>query len=219
MRHGLRPTLAAAFLSLIVASWPKAGRGDDPAPHPPSPWPPDTLIGVRIAPLLLLCRPEIRADVGLDPRQTAELEGAIAALHPRAAALRGQTGTAAVAARKAIDEAMQRWIDAHLSEAQRVRLIQIDLQWEGPAALISRPVIADALSLTRAQRETLGQAVAEYHRKRLSGTFRESDVEHLAKVSYGLLSEEQRLRYNAMRGEPMKLAPRVAAGGQQRTAK
>lgn len=219
MRHGLRPTLAAVLLSLIVATWPKAVRGDDRAPQPPSSWPPDSLIGVRIAPLLLLCRPEIRAEVGLDPRQTAELEQAIAALHPRAAALRGQNGAAAIAARKAIDEAMQRWIDDHLAEAQRVRLIQIDLQWEGPAALISRPVIADTLSLTPAQREALGRAVAEYHRKRLSGTFRESDVEQLARLSYGLLSEEQRLRYNAMRGEPMKLAPRVAAGDRQRSPK
>jgi hypothetical protein len=211
MRQGVRPTLASVLFFLMAPAWASAGSGDGQSP-PSLPLVPDSLIGDRIAPLLLLSRADIRADVGLDPRQTAELERAIAEHHARAAALRGKSGSSAVAARREIDESMQRWIDAHLSEAQRVRLIQIELWWEGPSALVTRPIVADTLSLTHAQRQTLGGAVNEYRQKRRSGTLRPEDVEHLAKLSFDILNEEQRLRYNEMRGRPIKLETAVVAG-------
>jgi hypothetical protein len=210
MRQGVRPTLATVFLFVLAAAWSRAGSGDGQAPR--APLVPDSLIGDRIAPLLLLSRGDIRAEVGLDARQTADLELAIAELHARAAALRGQTGPSVIFARRAIDESMQRWIDAHLSEDQRVRLIQVDLWWEGPSALVTRPIVADTLSLNPSQRETLSRAVNEYHQKRRSRTLRPEDVDHLAKLAFDLLSPEQRLRYNEMRGRPIKLEPQVAAG-------
>jgi hypothetical protein len=210
MRQGVRPTLAAVFLFVLAATWSRAESGDGQAPR--APLVPDHLIGDRIAPLLLLSRGDIRADVGLDPRQTADLEQAIADLHARAAALRGKTGPSVISARKAIDESMQHWIDAHLSEDQRIRLIQVDLWWEGPSALVTRPIVADTLTLDRSQRETLSRAVNEYHQKRHSGTLRPEDVDHLAKLAFDLLSPEQRLRYNEMRGRPIKLEPQLATG-------
>jgi hypothetical protein len=37
-------------------------------------------------------------------------------------------------------------------------------------------------------------------------------VDHLAKLAFDLLSPDQRLRYNEMRGRPIKLEPQLAAG-------
>jgi hypothetical protein len=196
---------------LMAAVWSRAGSGDGPPPSLPL-LVPDSLIGDRIAPLLLLSRADIRAEVALDPLQTADLERAIADLHARAAALKGQAGPSVIAARKEIDENMQRWIDVHLSEAQRVRLIQVELWWEGPSALVTRPIVADTLALTQAQRLTLGQAVNDYRQKRRSGTLRPEDVERLARLSFDVLNEDQRHRYDEMRGRPIKLETRVAAG-------
>ena len=212
MRHGVRPILAAVFLCLTAAAWPRASFGDGP----PLPSLPDSRLGIRTAPLLLLSRADLRADVGLDARQTAEAERAIADLYARAVAVRGKAGPEAIAARKAIDEAQRRWLDAHLSEAQRIRLIQVDLQWEGPSALISRPVIADALSLTRAQREALGRAVAECQRKRDAGIFQRSDEYQLTKQALAILNEEQQLRWKAMLGHRMRLASQLARKADER---
>jgi hypothetical protein len=50
----------------------------------------------------LLSRADLRADVGLDARQTAEAERAIADLYARAVAVRGKSGPEAIAARKAV---------------------------------------------------------------------------------------------------------------------
>jgi hypothetical protein len=212
MHHGARPTLAAVFLCLTAAAWPRASLGDG---HPLLSLP-DSRLGIRTAPLLLLSRADLRADVGLDARQTAEVERAIADLYARAVAVRGKTGPEAIAARKAIDEAQRRWLDAHLSEAQRIRLIQIDLQWEGPSALISRPVIADALFLTREQREALGRAVAECQRKRAAGTFQRSDEYQLTKQALAILNEEQHIRWKAMLGNRMRLASQLAGKADER---
>jgi hypothetical protein len=217
MRHLTRSALAAAILALVATIEPRAGFGDDAASHAFSV--PDSRLGLRTAPLLLLSRPDIRADLGLDARQTAEADRAIAELYNRAAALRGKNGPEAIDARKAIDEGMQRWIDDNLSEPQRIRLIQIDLQWEGPSALISRPIVADTLFLTREQRLALTQAVVEYRRKRSTGPYNPDDERQLAKVAYDVLSEEQRLRFNEMRGPRFQLAKPIASKPNERTAR
>jgi hypothetical protein len=176
-------------------------------PHPrpclggPPPLP-DNRLGIRTAPLVLLSRPDVRAAVGLDEAQTKEAEKELNRLHGKAAALRGKTGPEILAGRSAIDADEEKWLKTWLNDAQRKRLIQIDLQWEGASALISRPVIADHLGLTPEQRQHLTQAVAERDRHRNDGTDWRVSEHQLAQQALQHLTPEQRERWKAMLGAP-----------------
>lgn len=163
---------------------------------------PDDRLGIRTAPLLLLTRPDVRADVGLDARQAAEAIREVAELRTRAAALRGRPDAEVSAARRAIDESQRVWLEQRLSTVQRDRLVQVDLQWEGPSALVSRPLVADTLELTSAQREAIGQAVAHHAQARdRAGGARVGEAVLSRKV-LELLSPVQRDRWKAMLGRP-----------------
>ena len=201
MRDGARRALAALLL-LGAAAIPASSLGDD-APLP------DSRLGIRTVPLLLLSRPDVRADLGLDPAQSAEARRAIAELHAKAAALRGKTGAEAIAARRAIDEEQRRRLEALLSPEQQDRLVQIDLQWEGPSALISRKMVAESLNLDDRQRATLAQAVSDRDRRRAQAPDRGGDERQLAEQALAILTEPQRARWRAMLGRPLVI-PQVA---------
>ena len=209
MRQGpTRPSILGRFrvlpTLLVVAGLGTSARpasGDEPA-YPAS------RLGFRTAPLLLLSRSDVRADLRLDANQAASADRAITDLWTRAAALRGKTGPEAIAARRSIDEAQRAWIEGRLSDAQRRRLTQIDLQWEGASALISRPIVAEGLGLTPDQRSTLDHAVADRDRRRSPGRTRTEDERALARQAFDLLTPDQRDRWKAMLGEPF--VPQVA---------
>ena len=201
MRDGARRALAALLL-LSVAAIPASSLGDD-APLP------DSRLGIRTVPLLLLSRPDVRADLGLNPAQTAEARRAISELHAKAAALRGKTGAEAIAARRAIDEEQRRRLEALLSPEQQDRLVQIDLQWEGPSALISRKMVAESLNLDDRQRATLAQAVSDRDRRRAQAPDRGGDERQLAEQALAILTEPQRARWKAMLGRPLVI-PQLA---------
>ena len=80
MSHGVTSFLATLLVSVLTAE--SVTHGEEPLP--------DERLGFRTAPLLLLSRPDVRADVGLNPKQTVEAEKAVADLFVRATALRGQ---------------------------------------------------------------------------------------------------------------------------------
>jgi hypothetical protein len=187
---------------LSVAVVPASSLGDD-APLP------DSRLGIRTVPLLLLSRPDVRADLGLNPAQTAEARRAISELHAKAAALRGKSGAEAIAARRAIDEEQRRRLEALLSPEQQDRLVQIDLQWEGPSALISRKMVAEALNLDDRQRATLAQAVSDRDRRRAQSPGRGGDERQLAEQALAILTEPQRARWRAMLGRPLAI-PQLA---------
>jgi hypothetical protein len=169
---------------------------------------PDSRLGVRTVPLLLLSRPDVQADLAMTPAQVAEAERAVAALHARASKIRGKTGEEALAARRAIDEEQQHWIDTQLSETQRVRIIQIDLQWEGVSSLVSRPSMAEALALRPDQIATLKRLSAESRQRRAGGADpRAVERDHAAKA-LELLTEAQRTSWKAMLGRPFQ--PQIA---------
>jgi hypothetical protein len=169
---------------------------------------PDSRLGVRTAPLLLLSRPDVCADLRLDPGQTTDAEAMRRTLYAKARALKGTTGEAAVSARRAIDEQQNRWLETHLSEGQRRRLAQVDLQWEGPAALVSRPALAETLGLSRAQREALRQAIAESRQRPTNGAASRSGEKALARRTLEVLTTAQRDRWRLLLGEPF--TPRIA---------
>ncbi len=201
MRDGARRALAALLL-LSAAAIPASSLGDD------SPLP-DSRLGIRTVPLLLLSRPDVRADLGLKPAQTAEARRAISELYAKAAALRGKTGDEAIAARRAIDEEQRRRLEAMLSTEQQDRLVQIDLQWEGPSALISRKMVAESLNLDDRQRATLAQAVSDRDHRRDQAPDRGGDERQLAEQALAVLTEPQRARWRAMLGRPLVI-PQLA---------
>src|SRR6516165_728545 len=76
---------------------------------------PDSRVGIRIAPILLLSRADVRTEVKLSPDQTAAAEEFISVTHDKALALKGRIDDAAVSARVEIDRTSQRWVLEHLT--------------------------------------------------------------------------------------------------------
>jgi hypothetical protein len=157
---------------------------------------------LRTAPILLLTRGDVRAELKLTPEQVALSEAAIADFHDRALALKGRNDTDAVAARGEVETASRAWLEKNLTQAQRDRLIQLDYQWEGPSAVITRAYVAESLGLTDAQRQALSQAVIERNRRREAGPRVEADEARFAETVRGQLTEDQHLRLRAILGTP-----------------
>ncbi len=168
----------------------------------------DERFGIRTPPILLLSRPDVRADLGLTPKQTEDAQVEIANLYVRAAALKGQTGPSAVAARKQVDDAQRLWFEGHLSPEQLNRLVQVDLQWEGPSALLSRPMVSDALSLSAEQRVALKQAIAARDAARVRGSSRDAAEHALALQTLKILTADQKGHWRAMLGK--RFVPQIA---------
>lgn len=192
-------TLPTAFAVLLVS-----GLFTTPASWGVEPLP-DGRFGTRTSPILLLSRPDVRADLGLDAKQTAEAAQIMAALHARAAALKGKEGSDVASARKRIDDEGQQWLKAHLTEPQYGRLHQLDLQWEGPSALISRPVIAARLQLSRSQMEALRNAVGRRNRERDPARHDHAIEANLERMTLAILNETQQERWKQLMGPPFKL--------------
>jgi hypothetical protein len=196
--------LSLLALSMIAAGPPSAGEGALP----------DSRLGIRTVPLLLLSRADVRADLRLDETQTADALAAIGQMYAKASRLKGMKGDAAVEARRAIDSEQERWLLSHLSDGQRSRLVQIDLQWEGPSALVTRPTVADILALSPEQRAALTQAVIDCIRKRQQGTFQQADERALTRKALETLSKDQRERWMELLGRPF--VPQLAATASNR---
>jgi hypothetical protein len=162
----------------------------------------DDRLGVRTAPLLLLSRPDVRAELRLDAAQSAEADKALAELYEQALALKGHRGPDADNRKRAIDLAGEQWLESKLSETQRKRFSQIELQWEGPSALIHRPMISEALGLSAEQRARLSEAIAVRDRQRDVGADLWECERRLFEQARALLTSEQRQRWRAMLGPP-----------------
>jgi hypothetical protein len=197
----------ALALSLVVSTLGAAARGADVIP--------DSRLGTRVAPLLLLGRADVRAELGLSPEQAAAAERAMVALRTKAAELKGKRGSAVQAARNEIDTEQQEWLKRHLSEAQSIRLMQIELQWEGPAALVTRREIAQKLQLTSAQLKDLRHAVESWHRERVPGTYDAAVEARLERATSAALTDTQRELWGALLGP--KFQPQLAQSEGHRT--
>jgi len=211
MRHGLTFVPTAVLLALAAAPTAVCRAGDGGAPLS------DARIGVRTAPVLLLSRPDVRGELGLSPRQADEAERAVSDFYTRALALRGKTGAQTVRERQAIDDAARSWFMDHLTAEQRIRLVQLDLQWEGPSSLVSRPVVSDTLELTAEQRAAVYQAVAKRNQARGGQAYSPAAEEALARQAFALLTPVQRERWRAMLGRPF--APQIATTREDSTRK
>ncbi len=178
---------------------------------------PDESRGSRVAPLFLLSRADVREDLQFPADQAAEVDKAVIDLFNKAADLKGKTGEAAVAQRKLVDESQKDWLEVHLKPDQVDRLSQIDLRWEGPAAMTTRPHVADALSLSDEQRAALHRAVLERNAHR-DKTKDVAAAEHQLNVrAMSILSDGQKKRWEQMIGRP--IAVRTAANPPRQPAR
>ena len=175
---------------------------------------PDESRGARVAPLLLLSRPEVREDLQLAPEQAAEADKAIADLRHKAAALKGKTGEAAVAQRRLVDDGQKVWLESHLTPEQVDRLAQVDLRWEGPAAMATRPTIADALSLSDEQKAALNRAVLDRNAHRDKTKDATAADHQFTLRAMSILSDGQKERWERMLGRPLAVKTAATSPGQ-----
>lgn len=203
MGQGLTVVQVALIASLTFVFAPPSLAGDGHLPLP------DARLGQKTAPLLLLSRPDVRADLGLTPAQAQSAETAITKLYVSAAALKGKTGPQAIKGRKAIDDDMLFWLVNNLTERQRARLSQIDLQWEGMSALVSRPIVADTIGLSPEQRAKIKLAVEARDKARKVGTYSLTDEKTLTITALTTLTEDQRNTWKSMLGH--EFAPQIAS--------
>ncbi len=176
-------------------------------PSHPDPWClPDDRFGIRTAPLLLLSRPDVQVDLHLERSQILGTQNTINELTRRALTLRGKTGTAVVAERRAIDEAQLEWLGNNLTGNQLTRLRQIELQWEGIPAMLSRPTVAEYLRLTPEQQQALAQIIAERNRTRGQGRSAPSVEQNLNQKAISVLSSNQQQLWSNLLGVPFRFA-------------
>jgi hypothetical protein len=167
---------------------------------------PDNRIGIRTAPLLLLSRPDVQADLQLERSQILSAQNAIEELTRRGAALRGKTGPAVIAERRRIDEAELEWLGKNLTGKQLIRLRQIEFQWEGSGAMLSHPRVADYLKLNPGQRQALARIISQRNAMRRRGTPAASDEPAFNQMVQTVLSESQRELWANLLGSPVRFA-------------
>jgi hypothetical protein len=168
---------------------------------------PDESRGSRVAPLFLLSRPDVREDLRIAPDQVAEIDKAIVDLFEKAAALKGKTGQAAIEARKAVDEGEKAWLEKHLAPDQIDRLWQVDLLWEGPASIVTRPTVAEALALSDEQKAALHTALRERNAMRDKTKDIAAANHQFGARALTILSKGQKERWADMVGHPIGHKP------------
>jgi hypothetical protein len=161
---------------------------------------PDSRFGVRSAPILLLTRRDVQSDLKLDPQQLLSLRRVLPDIHRRAQALKGKPDADVIVARRQIDEEQGRWLESQLSESQQARLLQIDLQWEGPSATVTRSWVASYLELTNEQRQHLAGDVAKLRAAPASAAGLRTNVQS-DRLLKGL-SQDQKMRWDVLVGKP-----------------
>ena len=197
MRQG--STLALVGLALLMVATPTLAG---------SPWVlPDESQGTRVAPMFLLSRPEVREDLGLTPDVCQQVEKAIEDLFEKASAIKGKTGEAAVAQRKHVDEIQKTWLESHLALDQVDRLAQIDLRWEGFAAIATRSSVAATLSLSDEQKAAFQRAVAERNAQREKQKDHRAADQLFTQRALSILNPGQRETWTRMLGRPLALKP------------
>jgi hypothetical protein len=195
MRQGSTVARAAIAIGVTLAGLPPLGRCGEPF---------DDRLGIRTVPLYLLMRADVQADLKLDPNQVSDSNRAAAVLHAKALGLKGKVGAGIVAARRAVDESQSQWLSAHLTPQQLERLGQIDLQWEGAAAMLNRPVVAEYLSLTPQQRARLAQLIADGRRQRPQIPWTPEEHTNLTRQAISVLSDRQKEQWIQVLGPPCR---------------
>jgi hypothetical protein len=194
MRHGL--TVALVGLGFGLLGLARAGESGEPL---------DDQLGRRIQPIFLLTRVDVQTDLKLLPDQIAGVNQAGEILYRKAQMLRGKSGPAVVEERRKIDEGLTQWLKARLTLNQLERLREIDLQWEGAAAM-ARPIVAEYLGLTPDQKQKVTQWVTESRQQRERATWTAIDHFRLTAKAVTTLSDKQKELWADLVGRPCQFS-------------
>jgi hypothetical protein len=201
MRHGSTFAPALSVFSLVLVGWTGAGIAAEPL---------DDRLGIRTVPIMLLLRSDVQADLKLDAQQVTLCYRAARTLYERARALKGQTGQGADAARREIDQKQNEALRRTLNPEQVARLKQIDLQWEGASAMLSRPLLDDSLNLTPEQKETVSKLVSEARSRQTMRPPNFDEHTELTRNAIAVLTDRQKELWIGVLGQPC----RFSVGGQ-----
>ena len=171
---------------------------------------PDDRMGVRTAPILLLSRDDVARDIGLTSDQRQKTWEKIADLGRRATDLKGRNDKEVNVLRRSIDQSQLDWLRTELKPVQLARLTQIDLQWEGPSAILSRPQVAEALHLTADQKSKI-QAIFKDVPKQSADMPPSLAKVDLTKRVFRELDETQQQSWRALTGPEFGAIPRTAS--------
>lgn len=171
---------------------------------------PDDRMGVRTAPILLLSRDDVATDIGLTTEQRKKTWEKIDDLGRRAADLKGRSDKDVNLLRRAIDQSQLEWLRAELKPEQLARLTQIDLQWEGPSAILSRPQVAEALHLTGDQKSKI-QAIFKSWAVQSTNIAPPLAKTELTKKVFKELDETQQQSWRSLTGPEFGATPRTAS--------
>ncbi len=190
---------AGLFLVLVLAG---AGPGSEPGAATVL----DERFGSRTAPILLLVRPDVQLEVHLDAKQVADAKSEIARLVERALSLKDKKGDAVLQERWRIDQEMVRWLTTSLSETQFERLLQVNLQWEGAAAL-TRPHVLSHLKITKDQRLSIDQLLAQVEAtRRARGLVTPGEVGRVTAQALAVLTPDQKAHWIDLLGPPCRFS-------------
>jgi hypothetical protein len=195
MRHRL--TVVPVGLVLAIAAMMGADGPSGPQSSAESVL--DERFGMKIAPIYLLLRADVQADLRLEPRQIAAARNLAASLMERGRRLKGMPERDAQTERSIIDEQMAGWLRHALSEAQRERLRQITLQWEGAAAF-GRSAVADYLELDPQQQSALGLLLRETDQIRRKRRISPPEVDRITARARTVLTPDQQEKWKAVIG-------------------
>lgn len=197
MRHGM--TMAPAGLVLALAL--VAAGPENPASEMAML---DGLFGCRTAPILLLTRPDVQAELRLEPRQISGARNVIARLRERGAGLIGKTGPAAVAKRGQIDDEMIRWLTSTLTAEQLERLQEVIFQWEGAEAM-TRPHVPTHLNLTTQQLNSIDTIVKQLEAaRRTRGALTPAEIGNYSNQAFAVLTPTQKELWKNLLGMPCR---------------
>lgn len=201
MRQGW--TIVPAGLALAVALL-AAGRSPGAPPAGRVAWL-DDRFGLPVAPIYLLLRPDVQADLQLNPHQVEGARVLVGQLIERLLNLKGKAGQAAMSEKREIDETMAEWLRHELSEAQQERLTQITFQWEGASAL-RRPSIIEDLGIVEVQELKVKQLLADRDRRYAAGALGLAEFDRISREALGVLNPLQRQRWDGLLGAPCRFA-------------
>ncbi len=196
MRFG-RTVLGLLFLFAAASHLPPCARAGEPT---------DDRLGERTVPIFLLVRPDVQADLKLSSVQIAECHRAARTFQLRASQIAGRKDPAAVAARREVDEQLSQWLAQHLSQPQLSRFEQIDLQWEGAAAMLSRPFLDESLNLTPEQKKQVRDCIAEGKLERSRRAWTYNDHINLTRKAIAVLNPTQKDLWVRLLGPPCQFA-------------
>lgn len=171
--------------------------------------------GHRTAPILLLSRADIQQELKLSPEQVGAARSFAGELRRKARALQGKSGDGVLAARRSIDDQQTQWLTKNLTAPQLDRLHQLDLQWEGPVAVQSRPIIADYLKLSPEQRQKIDHLISDHDAHRGDAPAYQEVEDAFQNRILAVLSDEQRSQWKTLEGKPFRFQGDARVGDAQ----